>query len=240
MRKVEFQNGEYYHIYNKGAAAQNIFREEKDFMKFIYKMGDHNNVLRADVQKAIASRSVGRSVSSSLNPSTPSVQKTLGVQNPKKLVKFICYSLAPNHYHFIVKQLEEHGISKFMHKLEMGYAKYYNRKYKKQGALFQGKFQAVHIDNNEYLLWLSGYANGNIEIHKIAEAEKWSWSSYRDYLGLRNGKLCNKEIILSQFTDTGGVRRLLERQVSEYKKYVKIVIENSSKRKDDIKKYFLE
>jgi len=233
MRKVEFQNGEYYHIYNRGAADQNIFKEEKDFAKFIYKINDHNNILNMDVRKAMAEHSVSSDTECRKNRI-----------RSEKLVDFVCYSLALNHYHFILKQLADQGISKFLHKLEMGYAKYFNRKYSKHGVLFQGKFHAVLIDDNEYLLWLSGYINGNIEIHKIAKAEKWSWSSYKDYLGLRNGVLCNKKIILSQFTDTdvsSDTRCPSRRRVSsEYKKYIEMVIENSGKRKDDIKKYFLE
>ena len=238
MRKIKFQNGEYYHIFNKGVAGQNIFKEEKDFAKFIYKINDHNNVLSMDVRKANAEQKDQRHLVS-LDTGCPDEDsrdtqclRTLGVGKPSDiecLVEFICYSLIPNHYHFILRQLADQGISKFMHKLEMGYAKYFNRKYGRLGALFQGKFQAVHIKTNEYVLYLSGYANGNIEIHKIAKAEEWNWSSYKDYLGLRNGTLCNKEIILSQF-----------KNVEDYKKYVEMVIENSSRRKDEIKKCLLE
>lgn len=156
---------------------------------------------------------------------TPSVL----TKDTECLVEFICYSLVPNHYHFILRQLVNQGISKFIHKLEMGYAKYFNRKYSRLGALFQGKFQAVHIKTNEYVLYLSGYANGNVEIHKIAKAKEWKWSSYKDYLGLRSGTLCNKKIILDQF-----------KNVEDYGKYVKMVIENSGKRKDEMRKCLLD
>jgi len=225
MRKVKFANGEYYHIYNKGAADQNIFREEKDFAKFIYKMNDHNNVLNMSARLP-----------------TLGVPDTECPETRDKLVEFVCYSLAPSHYHSILKQLADQGIQKYLHKLEMSYAKYFNRKYGRIGVLFQGKFQAVHIDSNEYLLWLSGYVNGNVEIHKIAKAEEWKWSSYKDYLGLRNGTICDKEIILSQFSDTPGAldTRCQGHRVSgmsgasSYREYVQMVIENSSKRKDDL------
>ena len=146
-----------------------------------------------------------------------------------KLVEIVCFCLNPNHYHFVLKQLAEDGISKFMHKLDLGYTNYFNKKYDRSGSLFQGTFKEAHIKTNEYLLYLSGYANGNVEIHKIAKAEDWQWSSYRDYLGLRNGTLCNKEIILSQF-----------KSVEEYKEYVDLVIKNSSERKEEMKEYILE
>lgn len=70
--------------------------------------------------------------------------------------------------------------------------------------------------------------NGNAEIHKIAKAENYKWCSYQDYLGKRNGTLCNKEIILSQFKNT-----------EEYKKYVEMTIKESSKRKN-MEEYFIE
>ena len=161
------------------------------------------------------------------------------------LVEIICYCLNPNHYHFILKQLTENGISKFFHKLEMGYAKYFNYKYNRSGSLFQGTFQAKHIDTNEYLLWLSGYVNGNVKIHKIAEAKDWAWSSYQDYLGLRNGTLCEKEIILSQFTDVLDTKcpighLVSKTSVKQYQKYVGMIIKESSERKEEIKKCLME
>jgi len=144
------------------------------------------------------------------------------------LVKIICYCLNPNHYHFILRQLVDGGITQFMRKLGTSYAKFFNIKYNRSGYFFQGKFKSKHIDTNEYLLWLSGYVNGNAEIHKIAKAENYKWCSYRDYLGLRKGTLCSKEIILDQFKNT-----------EEYKKYVEMVIKESSGRKD-LEEYFIE
>ena len=145
------------------------------------------------------------------------------------LVEIICYSFLSNHYHFLLKQLQEKGIEKFMHKLGYGYSRYFNHKYNRSGSLFQGTYKAKHIDKDSYLLWISGYINGNPEIHKIAKAEDWPWSSYRDYLGKRNGTLCNKNIILKDF-----------KNISEYKHLVNHIIRGSSQKKDDIKKYLLE
>lgn len=145
-----------------------------------------------------------------------------------RLVETICYCLNPNHYHFILRQITDNGISEFMKRIGTGYTTFFNQKYNRSGSLFQGPFQAKCINANEYLLWLSGYVNGNAEIHKIARAENYKWCSYWDYLGKRNGTLCNKEIILSQF-----------RNMEEYKKYVDMVIKESSKRKD-LEEYFIE
>ena len=111
-----------------------------------------------------------------------------------RLVDLACYSLLPNHYHFLIKQLTEDGISKFIHKLEMGYAKYFNYKYQRSGSLFAGTYQAIQVETDEYLIYLSGYINANPEIHGHAKSEKWPWSSYRDYLNLRPGIWSTKKI----------------------------------------------
>jgi len=77
----------------------------------------------------------------------------------------------PNHYHLILKQLIDNGISMFMHKLADSYSHYFNKKYERSGSLFEGTYKSIYIKKDSYLFWLSGYINGNSEIHKIAKAE---------------------------------------------------------------------
>ncbi len=216
MRKTKFQNDYYYHIYNRGVDKRDIFMDEKDYFRFLRSMREFNCL-----------EPIGSLFLQDSRDSHPVACEPLGGLND--LVEFIAYCLNPNHYHFILKQKKENGISKLMHKLTMGYAQFFNNKYNRSGALFQGKFKSVHMNTDSYLLWLSGYVNGNSEIHKISKAEEWPWSSYRDYLGLRNGTLCNNKIILNQFENT-----------QEYKELVNIIIKESDQRKDDIKKYLLE
>ena len=242
MRKTKFVNDEYYHIYSRGVDKREIFMDEKDFTRFLKGMKKFNRI------DAIGSL---RDEDKLQTRSVCSDRHFVSGDSPNPLVEIICYCLNPNHYHFILKQITDKGISKFMHKLEMGYAKYFNAKYDRSGSLFQGEFKDVHINTNEYLLWLSGYVNGNDRIHNTTRSvqldrkqtpsvgdfrhsvsvSNWQWSSYPDYLSLRNGTLCNQEemkIILDQFPN-----------VKEYKKFVEVVIKESRKRKD-IEKYLLE
>lgn len=79
----------------------------------------------------------------------------------------MCYCFNPNHYHFILTPLVDNGIEKFMHKLGSGFTRYFNGKYDRTGVLFQGPFKAIHIDSDEYLMYLSGYINLNNKIHKF-------------------------------------------------------------------------
>ena len=153
-------------------------------------------------------------------------QLGIGFQDYPSLVDIICYCLNPNHYHLILKQLRDGGISKFMHKINLGYTNYFNLKNKRNGSLFQGKFKAVQIKSFEHLLWLTVYVNTNAQIHGIIDdAVNYPWCSYPDYLGIKEDNFCNKDIILNQVQD-----------------YKKIAKETAlfMKEKKDMEKYLLE
>jgi len=77
---------------------------------------------------------------------------------------------------------------------------FFNKKYKRSGSLFQGRFKAIHIDSNEYLLYLSAYVNQNHFIHGMGK-EDWKYSSLAEYKNLHNGNvyICNTDSVLKQF-----------------------------------------
>lgn len=211
MRKVQFTNGEYYHIYNRGVDKRQIFLNEGDYSKFFKNLKEFNNKSYYEERKREP-----KELSSFL----------AGLD---KVVEIIAYTLAPNHFHLILKQLIENGISNFMHKVGTSFTNYFNKKYKRSGSLFQGPYKIIHIENDEYFLWLSGYVNGNIEIHQIADAENYRWSSFKGFLGEEKDCLLGDVgVILSQFKNP-----------QNYKKFVKRVIEESRTRKE-MEKYLLE
>jgi len=110
----------------------------------------------------------------------------------------ICYCLTPNHVHFLLGQDSEKSISRFLHSLHTSYSMYFNRKYDKVGHLFQGRFKKKHIEKDNYLSHLSSYIHINPIIDGLVEKlEDYQWSSYPDYIGLRQGTLCDKDIIMS-------------------------------------------
>jgi hypothetical protein len=102
----------------------------------------------------------------------------------------------PNHIHLLVKQTSKIPIYKFVSSLHTSYSMYFNKKYKRVGHLFQDRFKQKNIIKNKYLLYLSCYIHLNPEIDRLVHrAEKYPWSSYVDYIGLRKGTLCDKTII---------------------------------------------
>lgn len=126
----------------------------------------------------------------------------------------------------MISPMVDNGIAKFMHRIGIGYSKYFNEKYKRAGSLFQGVFKAIHIDSNEYLLHLSAYINLNNKAHSLGnEVSKLSWN---EYVGNRQENFCNKKIILGQFKNP-----------SEYKKFAEDSLVDIKQRKD-MKKLLLE
>jgi len=182
MRKIKFTNGEFYHIYNRGVEKRKIFIENYDSNRFIESMVLFNSIL--PIQSIY-------------------VQSFLDVDRKKRsdpLINLICYCLNPNHYHLLIEQLVDGGISEFIKRLGGGYTNFFNSKYHRSGVLFQGKFKATHVDSNEYFLRLSAYVNLNYKVHKLSDAvSKSSWKEYVD--SSKTQSICKKNIILSQFND---------------------------------------
>jgi REP element-mobilizing transposase RayT len=169
-REIKFYAGEYYHIYNRGNSRQNIFFERENYLFFL--------------------RRVCRYL-------------------PHSGIFIVAYCLMPSHYHLMVgvrqtsevsETSEVLSVSTGMMRLSVSYTKAINKRYQRSGVLFQGPFQAVHVDRNEYLLHLSRYIHLNpVAAGLVKRPEDWEFSSYRDYTGLRNGTLPETEIVLSQF-----------------------------------------
>jgi len=88
------------------------------------------------------------------------------------LVSIVCYCFNPNHFHFILKQETDGGISIFFKKLLGGYSRYFNKIHGRSGALFQGKFKSKLIDDEQYFLKIFPYVNINHMIHDIPNEKR--------------------------------------------------------------------
>ena len=116
-RKHPFLDGEIYHLYNRGNNKNEIFHDKQDYEYFVRLLNSMNS------EKRIISR----------------VYKD---SSAEILVSIGAYCFMPNHFHALVKQEKENGISRFMQKITTAYVMYYNKKYKRSGALFEGKFKS--------------------------------------------------------------------------------------------------
>ena len=204
MRKISFVNNEFYHVYNRGTDKRTIFMNDADFDRFLQSMHEFNSVTP-----------IGSIFQNSF------FEKQLLRRRTPKLVNIVCYCLNPNHYHFILEQCVDGGISEFIKRLGGGYTNYFNAQHKRSGVLFQGKFKANHIDSNEYLLHASSYVNLNNQVHKLKH--KFFKSSWDEYLGKAKGNFCKKEVILNQFSS-----------LREYQLFAQEVLDNALKRKESL------
>ena len=141
------------------------------------------------------------------------------------LVEVLVFCFMPNHIHLLVKQLKDNGISNFIKKVGTGYAAYFNQKYKRKGHLFN-KFKAVHIEGNDQLknvftyihvnptsLIEPGFKEKGIKNPKkvIEFLEQYKWSSYQDYIGIKNfPSVTKREFLLEIMGQEQGCKEAVE------------------------------
>jgi putative transposase len=118
-----------------------------------------------------------------------------------KGVDILAYCLMPNHYHFLV-YLRDDNLSEAMQAFSVAYTKAINKRFDRSGALFQGRFQSVHVNEPNYLIHLSRYIHLNpVTAGFVNRPEEWAFSSYLEYAGLRSGMLPQTEYLKLQFQD---------------------------------------
>ena len=180
-RIIPFINNQIYHVYNRGSEKRPIFESPTNQNRFIKTLAYYQ-----------------------LEGPKPKLSRFLRFQGykldkNKKMVDILAYCLMPNHFHIVLKQLKEGGITEFVSKLSNSYTKYYNTKYNRVGPLFQGEFKAVLVETDEQLIHLSGYVHLNpLVSYLVKDLEQYPWSSYHEYMGKIKG-ICELELILSYF-----------------------------------------
>ena len=178
-RKFQFSIGEFYHLYNRGINKTPIFLDvfdKKRFIKLLFVCNSRKSVVFKSIQ--------GQSLDE--------------IDRGETLVDIGIYCLVPNHFHLLIKEKTENGISEFVKKVATGYSMYFNKKYERTGSLFEGPFKAKRIDTDEYLKYIFSYIHLNpIKIidsqwkeNKITDRvkaknylQKYPYSSYFEYIG---------------------------------------------------------
>jgi REP element-mobilizing transposase RayT len=162
IRRQPFVVGNIYHIYNRGVDKRDIFSDKNDLYRFVESIKEFNRI------EKINSLANLRKSKLSLTKTPQIGAKPLSGE----LVEFVGYCINPNHFHFILREISDNGITKFMHKLQGGYTSYFNIKNSRSGSLFQGTFKSQVIVNQNYFNKLIGYVNKNYLIHNISLNKK--------------------------------------------------------------------
>jgi len=187
LRRDPFITGEYYHLYNRGVDKRIIFKSKKDyerFMMLLFVSNSNEQSFRLD---------------NLINQQHKTFDEILILDKGKLLVSIGAWCLMTNHFHLLIRQEVDGGITKFMRKLGVGYSMFFNIKYQRKGALFGGLFKSklIGIDDNymkqlfrylhlnpldiEFSDWENVIDKLSIDMKKFIESYKYS--SYLDYAG---------------------------------------------------------
>lgn len=184
--KTYIENG-FYHIYNRGVEKRTIFQDEKDYKVFLSYLKSY---LSPPPQRTDL-----------LTPFTLKGSTFRGItrqpNNYHQQITLLAYCLMPNHFHLLIRQKSPTVIKSFMQSITTRYTMYFNKNYDRVGTLFQGTYKAVLVNNENYLLHLSRYIHLNPTETKQSLVD--AFSSYADYLHLRNTSWVDSKPILSYF-----------------------------------------
>lgn len=203
---------EYYHIFNRGMQKQPIFESDADRFRFLF--------LLLTFQGEVSIKNITREVKHSVQSRALHIGLELSTEILKnRMVELVHFCLMPNHFHLIVRELEEDGISRYMQRVLTAYTKYFNTRHEKTGHLFQGPYKSVHISDDDQLLYLSSYIHKNpSEIRNWRGREiEYYWSSYQDCL-IKNrfGKLLVTDIVMFRFSeDTSAYKKFVSTSVAK-------------------------
>lgn len=182
----KFTSGNILHIYNRGNNKEKIFLDEQDYKAFLFRIGLSLGFTEKELnnEKFIAMP-----------------YSRIRITNAKKgNFKIHAFSLMPNHFHLLIEQIGDIPISNLMLKICTSYAKYFNKKYKRVGHIFQDQFKAVLIKNNSQLMWTSAYIHMNaVKDDLVDHPSQYMWSSYTDFADDRNLLITNKGLLLATF-----------------------------------------
>ena len=197
MRYENFAENEHFHVFGRGVNREKIFIDEQDHVRFIFLITHFQSPTKI---YNISWYTKSFIKSGSFNTKKDKVEEIFKKRN----IELVAFVLMPNHFHILVKNLEDRILSVYMHRILTAYSKYFNAKYNKKGHVFEGPFGAVSIENNTQLLHLSAYIHKNPkEIKEWANNyEKYPYSNYRDYISSNRWEnLLVTDIVLKQFKD---------------------------------------
>jgi len=219
MQRPKPATNEIYHIYNRGVEKRNVFVSDGDRLRFIHDLFEFNDVAPAEntYYRSPQSYEVGlRKI----------VLRRSGRRNPRKLlVEILAFCLMPNHFHLMVRQKIDNGITEFMRKLGTGYTNYFNQKNERSGALFQGKYKIAHVATEAHFIHLPYYIHLNpLDLAAPGWREKklrnfkkllgflesYRWSSHLDYAGKKNfPSVTQRESLMEFFGSPIGYKKTI-------------------------------
>lgn len=199
--KQYVENG-YYHIYNRGIDRREIFIDKQDCAFFLYCLK-----LYLSPQDILLKTQL-------LSPKMLYKITQLNLNNELNLLSF---ALMPNHFHLQVKQHEKDSIAKLTRRVLTTYVQYFNKKYKRNGPLFESAYKAILTETDAQHLYLSCYIHRNPMKIKNAKFDFIEFSSYPYYLGEKHAAWINTDQILAHFRSAKNINK---QDVLSYQSFV--------------------
>lgn len=184
----------YYHVYNRGASKQKVFRDDEDYEVFLSLFKRY------------------------LDPKGAKMPNRQPYPCYAKEVSLMAYCLMPNHYHLLVYQSSKDGMKKLLTSIGTAYSMYFNRKYHHVGTVFQQRYRAVRMTDDAQFAHISRYIHLNPE-----DYIRWPWSSLGYYLGDKHAAWLNTELLpdvsnyrkfLDDYVDRRDELKLLSKQLA--------------------------
>ena len=224
----QFEIGNIYHVFNRGIEKRKIFQKQQDYERFVlglYFFNDKKPSMNVWENLHFNKRETKAIISSTIVPPGGTI-----VEDERScVVDFLSFALMPNHFHFILREIRQGGITLFMQKMG-GYSQYFNKQYDRVGPLFQGRYKAVRIKDDEHLINIFSYVHTNpVELHepewkdfKVKDKrnatyrlENYRWSSYLDYIGQKNFPYVTQRIFFDELLNgPKGCQQVVEDWIS--------------------------
>ena len=151
----------YYHVYDKGVEGGKIFLDRQDYETFLYYLY------------------VYTAAPTEIQEKYPELPLRLKAKNLLGEIYLVGYCLMPNHFHLLLKQKSERSMPKFIKQVINGYTTYFNKKYKRKGAIFQGRYKSMRIDSEYLLVQMARFVHLNPSIAGLCvNLRDYPWSSY--------------------------------------------------------------
>jgi len=212
---------ELYHVLNRGVDKRKIFLDDKDYLRFIHNLFEFND--KRWVNNSLYRFSKNKDIK---DIASPYIKKSREL-----LVDIHAFCLMPTHYHLLISSKSEDSIPVFMKKLNMGYAKYFNDRYERKGALFESRYKRILVEKDSHFIHLPYYIHLNpLDLvarewreRKLGNYNKamkflgsYRWSSHLDYLGRNNfPSVTQREIILEFFGGSKNYEKGIKRWLKE-------------------------
>jgi putative transposase len=176
----------YFHVYNRGAAAKIIFKDDLDYQTFLNYLKEY---LSSPVDRHAYAKTF--TVKGRTFQGVPHLTKNYCTD-----LNLLAYNFRPNHFHLVLQQLAPGSVEKFIRSLCTRYSMYFNKRYQQTGSVFDGPYKSVCVESLLSLVYLTRYLHRDTGANS-QQAPTNTFSSLAEYIGKRQTPWVKPGIVVS-------------------------------------------